>query len=467
MELNYDLIVIGAGPGGYVSAIRAAQEGMKVALIESREVGGTCLNRGCIPTKTLIHASHLYREMRSSEKIGIFSGGLSFDIEKIYNRKDEVVGQLRSGIESLIKSNKIDMINGIGKITGNHEVTVASDDEIRILETKKILIASGSVPTVPAIEGIDLAGVITSDEMIQQSGTEYKNLVIIGGGVIGVEFATVFSSLDCQVTMIEAMDRILPTMDREISQNLNMILKKRGVSIHAGAKVERLEQNDKGLVCHFNQKGSEKIVEAEAVLVAIGRTANLKDLFGDGVHVKTDRGILVNEHFQTDIPDIYAIGDAIHGSVQLAHVASAQGCNAVAHMIGTSNKTNLDVIPSCIYTDPEIATVGITADQAKKDGIQVKTGKFNMGANGKSIIESQERGFIKVVFDAESEVLLGAQLMCARATDLISELSTAISNKLTVKQLSSVIRPHPTFTEGVTEAVEDVEGCGIHVIKKR
>lgn len=467
MQVNYDLVVIGAGPGGYVSAIRAAQAGMQVALVESRDVGGTCLNRGCIPTKSLIHASHLYREMRTCENIGIISGELSVDIEKIYSRKDEVVSSLRSGIESLLKSNKIDLIKGKGTITGEHRVTVDMEGDSRILETNKILIASGSVPTVPPIEGIDLPGVITSDDMLQQKGTNYKSLVVIGGGVIGVEFATVFSSLGCQVTIVEAMDRILPTMDREISQNLNMILKKRGVSIFAGARVDKLEQSENGLICHFNQKGNEKTVEAEAALVAIGRSANLEALFGDGIHIKADRGILVNEYFQTDIPNIYAIGDVVHGSVQLAHVASAEGCNAVAHMTGSGNLIHLNVIPSCIYTDPEIATVGITADQAKKDGISVKTGKFSMSANGKSVIESQERGFIKVVFDQESEVLLGAQLMCARATDLISELTTAIANKLTVKQLSSVIRPHPTFTEGVTEAVEDVEGCAIHIVKKR
>lgn len=467
MDESFDLVVIGAGPGGYVAAIKAARRGMKTAVIERREVGGTCLNRGCIPTKTLMHATRLYREMTLCEQLGIFADNLSFDIEKIYARKEEVVNQLRGGVEYLLKANKVTLIQGQAVIKSSRAVEVRSGEETRLLETKNILIAAGSVPARPPIEGLNLPGVITSDELLEQTGVAYKRLIIIGGGVIGVEFATIFHALGCEVTVIEAMDRILPTMDREISQNLSMILKKRGISIYPASTVERIEEGQQGLTCHFTQKGKEMSAAAEAVLVSIGRRPNLEGLFGRDFTPELERGIVVDEHFQTSVPGVYAIGDVIHGGVQLAHAASAQGCNAVAHMAGEHPEINLSVVPSCIYTDPEISSVGITADQAKEQGIPAITGKFAMSGLGKSVIEHQERSFIKLVFHENTRVLLGAQLMCARATDLVSELATAIANKLTVEQLASVIRPHPTFTEGVTEAVEDVDGKAVHVVPRR
>jgi len=457
MQEEFDLVVIGAGPGGYVAAIHAAKLGMRVAVAEEREVGGTCLNRGCIPTKTLMYATHIYREMTMCEKLGIFAENLSYDIEKLYARKDEVVLQLRAGIEFLFKTNKITLLSGKAVLEGSGTVSVNTADGLLELKAKNILIAAGSLPVSLPIEGAQLPGVITSDGILEQSGTAYKSLTIIGGGVIGVELATVFSSLGCRVSMIEAMDRILPTMDREIAQNLNMILKKRGINIYTTSAVEQIVQGENGLICHFRQKGKEQTAEAEAVLVAVGRRANVEGIFGDSISIECNRGIVVDEHFQTSLPGVYAIGDVIHGGIQLAHAASAQGICAVAHMAGKTPEINLDVIPSCVYTDPEIASVGLTADEAKKQGMAVKTGKYSMLGNGKSVIEMQERGFVKLVFDAQSEVLLGAQLMCARATDMISELSTAVANKLTIHQLGSVVRPHPTFTEGITEAIEAVK----------
>lgn len=468
MDESFDLIVIGAGPGGYVAAIKAARRGMKVAVVERREVGGTCLNRGCVPTKALMHAARLYREMSLSEQLGIFADSLSFNIEKIYARKEEVVNQLRGGVEYLLKANKVTLIQGQAVIKSPRAVEVQFGEETSILEAKNILIATGSAPARPPIDGLNLPGVITSDELLEQTGTAYKRLIIIGGGVIGMEFATIFHSLGCEVTVIEAMDRILPTMDREISQNLSMILKKRGISIYPASTVERIEEGGQGLICHFTQKGKEMSAEAGAVLVSIGRRPNLEGLLDRDFTLERDRGgIVVDEHFQTSAPGVYAIGDVIHGGIQLAHAASAQGCNAVAYMAGEPPEINLSVVPSCIYTDPEISSAGITADQAKEQGVPAITGKFSMAGLGRSVIEHQERGFIKLVFHENSRVLLGAQLMCARATDLVSELTAAIANKLTVEQLASVIRPHPTFTEGVTEAVEDVDGKAVHIVPKR
>ena len=468
---QYQLIVIGAGPGGYEAAIRAAQLGLHTALIERRQVGGTCLNRGCIPTKTMLHSAQLYKETAHFELFGLHTENTSFDWAKIHQRKNDVVFKLRSGIEQLIKANKIDFFNTSASILSPHEVQLEQGEETT-LYGDNILIATGSVPSRPPIPGLDLPGVVTSDELLDdpsyaQTDSLPKEILIIGGGVIGVEFASVFSSFGCKVTIVEALDRILSTMDREISQNLSMILKKRGVEIHTGAMVERLEQSDGKLVCHFTEKEKPQQISSQQILVAIGRRANTQGLFGNDFSVEMERGhIVTDESFRTSVDSIYAIGD-VSAKIQLAHMASAQGICAAHIIAGKIPPINLQAVPGCIYTDPEIASVGLTEDEAKKQGIPVKKGKFIMSGNGRSIIDEQERGFIKVLAHQDTDVILGAQLMCSRATDIVSELSAAIVNGLTVDQLAAVIRPHPTFCEGVTEAVEDVHGMAIHLAPKK
>lgn len=466
---EYQLIVIGAGPGGYEAAIRAAQLGLTTTLIERREVGGTCLNRGCIPTKAMLHSAQLYREAANFELFGLHTENTSFDWAKVHQRKNDVVVKLRTGIEQLIKANKIDFFNNFASILGKNDVQL---DQGEVIRGENILIATGSVPARPPIPGLDLPNVVTSDELLDdphftQTDSLAKEILIIGGGVIGVEFASVFSSFGCHVTIVEAMERILPTMDREISQSLNMVLKKRGVSIHTGAMVEKLEQDENGLVCHFTEKGKAQAVPAQQVLVAIGRRPNTQGLFAEGFEVACERGrIVTDENFRTSVDSIYAIGD-VTSKIQLAHMASAQGICAVHTIAGQKPPIDLRYVPGCIYTDPEIASVGITEDEAKQQGIPVKKGKFLMTGNGRSLIDEQERGFIKVLAHQETDVILGAQLMCSRATDIVAELATAIVNGLTCAQLAGVIRPHPTFCEGVTEAVEDVHAMAIHLAPKK
>ena len=460
---EYQLIVIGAGPGGYEAAIRSAQLGLSTALVENRQVGGTCLNRGCIPTKALLHAAELYRGIQEFESVGLSVQGATFDVPKVHARKNQVVEQLRTGIEQLIAANKIDLYRGTGTVQGPHDVTVNTEEGQMALTGENILLATGSVPSRPPIPGLDLPNVGTSDEFLAQEDRMYQRLIIIGGGVIGVEFATVYQGFGCDVTIVEAMDRILPTMDREISQNLSMILKKRGVAIHTGAMVERLEETPEGVACHFTRKGKAETVYADGVLVAIGRRPNTANLFPEGFSVEMERGrILTNEKFQTSVPSIWAIGD-VTSKIQLAHVASAQGLTAVEWIAGGTPSICLNAVPGCVYTDPEIASVGLTEEEAKAQGIAVRKGKFIMSSNGKTVIEQADRGFIKLLFDQETDVLLGAHLMCPRATDLISELTVAIAQKLTSTQLAGVIRPHPTFTEAVTEAVESAHGKAIHL----
>jgi len=334
---------------------------------------------------------------------------------------------------------------------------VSSGGESTLLEASKVLIAVGSAPSRPPIEGIDLPGVVTSDGLLDAQAIDYKSLVIIGGGVIGVEFASVFGALGCEVTIIEAAERIVPALDRELSQNLSAILKKRGVLINTGCSVERISLSGDDLCCRFTGKNGIREVAAQGVLVSVGRKPNTAELFGDGVHIVQSRGIIVDGRFETSEKGIYAIGDVIAGSIALAHTASAQAHNVIAEMVGEKPPVSLSAVPSCVYTSPEIASVGLNAEEAKAQGVEVIVGKSPMSANGKTVIERQDRSFVKLVFDADSEILLGAQLMCSRASDIISELSSAVLNKLTICQLASVVRPHPTFSEAVSIAAEDAK----------
>lgn len=479
MENQFDLVIIGSGPGGYVAAIKAAKLGKKVALVESRDIGGTCLNRGCIPTKTLMHSSHLYYEAQHLQELGISIDGIKLDHEKLRERKDNVVGRMRQGIVGLLEANKVTIIHGQAQITGPKKIEVRSlfTDEVQTssmesgiqkLHTERILIATGSKPIIPRLEGADLPGVITSDELLSLEKT-YQRLLIIGGGVIGIEFATIYQEMGYEVEIIEALDRILPGMDKEISQSIAMSLKKKGVTIHTKAKVTKILSDDEdNLACEYTAKDTTYTTKAEGILLAVGRRANIEGLFSDGLSIMMDgANIQVNEEFETSIPGIYAIGDVVNRAGQLAHAASAQGVFTVERMFGHTASINLSVIPSCIYTTPEAASVGMTEEEAIQAGYCVKVGKYPMLGNGKTLLSGGERGFIKVIADADTHQILGAVLLCDRATDMVGEFASAIVNELTIKNMASVIRPHPTYSEAITEAAEDIEGMAIHLMPKR
>ena len=448
---HYGLIVIGAGPGGHEAALRAAKLGMKTALVENRDVGGTCLNRGCIPTKSLLHAAEIAQGVKSGEAWGVTAQDLTVDFAALHRKKAEVTEKLRSGVEGLLKQKKVDLIRGTGTILAPGRVSVDGTE----YSADNILIATGSVPARPPIPGLEYA--ITSDEVLAHQDRIFSSLVIIGGGVIGIELACVYHALGCQVTIVEAMERILPNMDREICQNMTMILKRRGVAVNTGCKVSAVEKEaDGSLVVRYTCKDQPGEAQGEAVLCAIGRRPNTEGLFGESFSVEMERGrILVDEAFQTSVPGVYAIGD-VSARIQLAHVATAQGVACVDRLAGREPLVDVGNVPSCIYTSPEIASIGITADEAKAAGRAVKVGKALMSANGKTVIAAGERGFIKIVADASTGVILGAQLMCERATDMLSELTEAVVNGLTARQLARVMRPHPTYEEAVSAAVEDL-----------
>ena len=458
-EFQYDLLIIGAGPGGYEAAFYAQELGMHVAVVEKDRVGGTCLNRGCIPTKTLMHSSNVYRNASRGAEVGIEVTGLHANRVRIGERKDEVLDTLRGGIAGLLKKKKIDLLEGTATIGSEHTVQIDNaQGGSAVVTAERILVATGSVPFTPPIPGADLPGVIDSTELIDMGGAEIPEFVIIGGGVIGIEFATIYADLGDHVTVIEGMDRLLPVIDKEIGRSIKMTLEKKGVDVHISSPVSRIEQSgDKLVVVLTNKKGEEISVEADKVLMCVGRRPYTAGVFSDKLieaypDLSDAKGFIkVDDKYQTAIPSVYAIGDCI-GGIQLAHVSSAEGRNAVAMMNGIEPAINMGTVPSCIYTDPEIAVVGLTAEEAKEAGIEAVTKKYPMSANGKTVITGLDRGFVKLVARADDHTLIGAHLLCGRASDLIGELSVAIGRGMTLEEVASIIHPHPSYSEAIMEA---------------
>lgn len=449
-DFDFDLVVIGAGPGGYETALAAATE-MRVALVERDEVGGTCLNRGCIPTKSLLYTAELMQAIRQAGTFGIVHGEPACDFAAVCARKEHVVRQLRDGIMLRMKQRKVTVLKGTGTILDAHTVRVRGAEET-LLQTRRILIATGSRPALPPIPGIGCPHVETSDTLLEKSDGIYPRLLIIGGGVIGVEFASIYAALGSAVTIVEALPRLVGNMDREISQSLKMLLKKRGIQIYCDMRVREIREEDGELRCLCLEGEKGLTLAADGILVCVGRRPFTGELFEDGFHVTEDHGrILVDERCRTNVPGIWAIGD-VTGGLMLAHEATAQGRCALDDMLGRTFTAPL-IIPACIYTNPEIASVGLTLEKARERGLQADSHKYPMSANGKSLLSEQDRGFIKVVYEKESHRLLGAHMMCARASDLISEMTQALVKGSTLEELAAVIRPHPTFSEGITEAL--------------
>lgn len=461
---DYDLVIIGGGPGGYVAAIRALQLGLKTAVVEEKDMGGTCLNWGCIPTKSLLHSAEIAHMAKHSSTFGIIIPEVQIDYPAIVRKKDQVVRQLRSGVEHLVKQHDGEIIRGRARFLDAHTLEISAPTN-RVIRAAKTIVATGSRPSKPQIPGIDGPKILNSDAILAMTECP-ESLVIIGGGVIGVEFATIFSRLGKTVTIIEMMPEILPGVDSELVAILRKKLEAQGVQIMTGAKVISLESSDK-VVCHYEYNGKTSKVEAEKVLVAIGRRPNTEDLGLECAGIKVEKGfVVVDDRMMTTAPSIYAIGD-VTGKVLLAHVASEQGLVAVGNAAGHPHQMAYNIIPSCIYSEPELASVGLTEDAAKKQGLLFQVGRFPVSSNGKSKIVGTHEGLAKIITDAQTGEILGAHILAPRATDMIAEICVAMKLEATYEEIAGTIHPHPTVSEIWMETAQDVDHLSIHAPRKR
>jgi dihydrolipoamide dehydrogenase len=452
---QFDVAVIGGGPGGYVCAIRCAMLGKKVLLAEKRELGGTCLNRGCIPTKTLLHTAELYEEIKNhGNDLGLITGGLSVDYEALADRKDRITARLRRGVGNLVKSRGITLLQGTAELTGPASFRL----EGREYRAENLVIAAGSEPASIPVPGADREGVINSDTLLSRR-TLPGSAVIIGGGVIGVEFATLLSSFGLKVAIIEMLPRILNEMDADLSGGMAKLLQKRGVEIHTSAKLSEIRE---GPVCWYEEGGVQKQAAGDAVIMAVGRRPATKTLGLEAAGVAVNRGfVAVDETMHTNVNGVYAVGD-VTGKIQLAHVASAQGMVAAANICGKPVKMSYRIVPACVYTSPEMAGVGMTEAQAAASGLPYTTGVFPAAANGRSLIMNSPDGFVKILSHKNTGEILGAHIMAGRATDMIGEIAAAMRAEATVEELADTIHPHPTVSEMIMEAVHDIEGMCCH-----
>ena len=463
MTDQYDVVIIGAGPGGYNAAIRAGQLGLKTAIIEKRDtkkLGGTCLNVGCIPSKALLHASQLYEiAEKDFASLGIETGGLKLDLKQMLKQKDDAVEGLTKGVEFLMKKNKADVYFGSGEILSATRVLVSGADGDKELETKNIIIATGSeVTPLPGVE-IDEKQIVSSTGALDLAKVP-DHLVVIGGGVIGLELGSVWRRLGSKVTVVEFLDKILPPMDDEVSKQFQRILKKQGMEFKLGAKVTGAKTTKSGvqLTVEPAKGGEAETVDCDAVLVAIGRRPYTQGLGLETVGVKTDkRGFIETDHFKTNVPGIWALGDAIHGPM-LAHKAEEDGTACIELIAGKAGHVNYDLVPNVVYTYPEVASVGKTEEQLKDAGVNYKTGKFPFAANSRAKTNHETDGFVKVLADAQTDKVLGVHIVGVEAGELIAEAVAVMEFGGASEDIARTCHAHPTRSEAVRQAAMGVEG---------
>ncbi len=456
--MDYDVLVLGGGPGGYVAAIRAAQLGGKIGLIEERELGGTCLNRGCIPTKALIESVHALSMAQRGAEFGFTCGDVKPDFPRMWQRKDEVVRRLRKGLRGLLKKNKVDVIPGRGRLTDARSMEVSDGTKTSKVTGRNLIVATGSEPL--RIEGFPFDGktVITSDEALQLERVP-DSILIVGGGYIGAEWAGIFARLGTRVTVVEMMEQLLPRSDSDLAAELLKSFKKSGVTVHLKAKVESVNVSNASAACKLSN--GENVV-AGKVLVSVGRSLNSGDIGLDAAGVTTNRGaIAIDERCRTNVPGVYAIGD-VTAKLMLAHLASRQGIVAAECAMGHESRMNYRVVPACVFTDPEIGSVGMTSAECAEAGIEVKEARYSLMGLGKAQAMGEARGFAKIIANAKTGEVLGVHIIGSRAADLIAEAGLAMSLEATVEEIAGAIHAHPTLPEGLMEAAEAWLGRGIH-----
>jgi dihydrolipoamide dehydrogenase len=454
---SYDLGIIGGGPGGYVAAIRAAQLGMKVILFEKEKLGGTCLNRGCIPTKALLQSVKTWRELQKLSRMAITGVDLSrakIDIAKLQQRKNRTVMRVTKGVAGLLKEHGVQVIQGRAVMDERPDLIRVEDKNYQV---RQVIIATGSKPRLLPLPGIASSAVMTSDEALSLEEVP-SSLLILGGGVIGVEFALIFRELGAEVTIIEMEERLLPNMDEEIARELARILKGNGIDLYTGARAIEIRGN----TLFLEKEGKTKELKGEKVLIAVGRTPCYEGINVEKLGLKTERGAIITDEFlRTNVPQIYAVGD-VNGKYMLAHKASAEALVAVENIGGQKPKMDYGVIPQCVYSFPEIASVGLTEKEAREKYGEVKVGKFPLAANSKAQLEGEMRGFIKVAVDKCSKRILGVHIFGTSATELVAEAVVAMKLRTTVEELVKCIHPHPTISEAVSEAYQAIDHGAIH-----
>lgn len=461
----FDVVVIGGGPGGYVAAIRGAQLGGKIALVEGAKIGGTCLNVGCIPTKALVHSASTYLRVKDAFRFGVDVKDVKLDMESVMSHKRNTVEQLVSGVDKLVRGNGVQIYPGWAKVPSPNEVEVTLEDGSKeVLATKNILLATGSSPfNLPFLEG----KTISSDEILDLDYVP-ERLAIIGGGVIGIEFASIFAAFGSEVTIIELLPAILPNLDREIAQRLSLILRKRGISINTGTSVTEIrEDGNEKVVLATAKDGSIKEFRADLVLSAVGRVPNFGGIDLDGLGVAYDRkGIKADGCMATNVPGIWAIGDVV-GRTLLAHGASAEGIVAMENIFGKPRVMDYTVVPACVFSIPECSAVGLKEKEAQEKGFTVKTSKFPFSANGKALSMGETDGLVKVVADEATGKILGMHILGPHADDLIHEGAIAIRLGLTAEDITDTIHAHPTLSEAAMEAFLGVAGRQVHLLSRQ
>jgi len=461
-DYEADVCVIGSGPAGYVAAIRAAQLGARVIVVEKNAVGGICLNIGCIPTKVLLSCVAALDECRRAAQFGVDIPSCGANIPVMMARKDKIVKQLTSGVEGLFRKNKIRLARGLGRITGIHEVTVEADGKSETITTDKILIATGSVPAVLPLPGLEIGpNVWTSTEALSFDAVPDK-LLVIGAGVIGIEAGYMFARLGAKVTVVEIMSQIMPAADAEIARDLKKALELVGIKFLLNSTVVSAEDTPNGKRVTITAPDGEHRIDCDKALVAVGRRAVMDGIGLETIAIKHDsRKIQVNESMQTNIPNVYAAGDVI-GEPMLAHVGWTEGIVAVEHALGLSSRMSYKACPACVYTTPECASVGLTEEQARELHKDIRVGKFGFGHNGKAMAIGETDGYVKVITEPRFGEILGLHIIGPHASDMIAEAVLAIANELTVDELMTAIHPHPTLSEVIQEAAYDARGRSIH-----
>lgn len=459
-----DVAIVGGGPGGYVAAIRSAQGGKKVLIIEENRLGGTCLNYGCIPTKALVSSIDALEKIRRSESFGIEVGEVKFSLEKIMNRKNEVVNTLVSGIEHLMNVHEIEYVNGKAEVKDSETLTVKNKSIDATIKFQKLIIATGSKTAILPIEGADSEDILTSQELLEMKEVP-SSLTIIGGGVIGMEFAFIYNALGTKVNVVEFFPQILNNMDADVAEVIRTSAVEKGINIYESAKASTIKSALDGTkIVEINENNESKYIISEKVAMAVGRKANLEslDLTKLGVELNERRnGIMVDANMRTSNPNVYAIGD-ITNKIQLAHIASHQGIVAADNINGIENEMCYDLVPSAIFTMPEVAHVGLNEKDAGAQNIDYLTGKFPLMANGKAQAMGETEGFVKLIASRETRKIIGGTIVGVHATDMLSTISNIIVSGLTIDKAAHVIYAHPTTAESIHEALLNIDGRGIH-----